>query len=105
MRIVNLDEASRILGITPDAIRKRVQRGTIQGYKDKNGRWKVNLEDEPSGQRAEDSGQLVDALQKEIDFLRKELERKDHILMALTNKIPLLEAPKEKRRWWQRIFK
>ena len=37
---------------------------------------------------------LVEHLQREIDFLRKELERKDHLLAAALERIPMaLEAP------------
>ena len=114
-RTVSIGEASSILGLTRDAIRKRIKRNSIEAKKDKNGQWQISVEDTVQD-TGEDNGEvasrtLVDVMQREIDFLRKELERKDHILMALTQKIPLLEAPKEDkpseervpfwRRWWK----
>jgi predicted site-specific integrase-resolvase len=107
-RTYSLDEAAGILGLSKEALRKRIRRGSIDATKDEAGRWQVIIED--AGQAiGQDAGQdasspLVKALQKQIDFLEKELERKDHILMALTQKIPQLEAPKEqeeeRRSWW-----
>jgi hypothetical protein len=49
-----------------------------------------------------DQPQLVDHMQDQIDYLRRQLEvwqeearRKDHIIAALTNRIPELEPAKE----------
>ena len=101
-RLYDLDTASQHLGISKEAIRKRIQRGTLEAAKDGEGRWRVYLdmtEQDKSKDNGEDvgrdaSGRLVQQMQREIDFLRAELERKDHILMSLTNKIPQLEQPK-----------
>lgn len=115
-RTFSLDEAAGILGLTKEALRKRIKRGSIVAEKDGSGMWQVILEDADQDGR-HDTGQdvsspVVQAMQSEIDFLRHELERKDHIIMALTQKIPQLEAPKEenqnnqekdqekRRRWW-----
>ena len=116
-RTVGLDEAAAILNISKEALRKRIKRGTIEAEKDNNGRWKITIDDAGQDSR-QDAGEdvsstLVGAMQKEIDFLRKELERKDHILMALTQKIPQLEAQKQDQErqeqdrlpWWKRLFK
>jgi len=42
------------------------------------------------------------AMQEQIEYLRAENERKDHIIMNLTNKIPQLAAPKPKRSIFKR---
>ena len=39
----------------------------------------------------------IQSLQDQIAFLRRELERKDAILLNLTERIPQLEAPSEAR--------
>ncbi len=115
-RTVSIGEAATLLGISRDAVRKRIQRGTIEAKKGSNGRWMVTVDLDIVQDAGEDTGgdtsrPLVQAMQQEIDFLRKELERKDHILLALTQKIPLLEAPKEPQQeegealpFWKKIF-
>jgi hypothetical protein len=47
--VLELRTAARFLRTTPDALRKRIQRGTIQGYKE-GGRWLVVVDtaDRPS---------------------------------------------------------
>lgn len=38
---MTLKEAGEALGISPDAVRMRINRGTMQGEKDDEGRWQV----------------------------------------------------------------
>lgn len=38
---LTLIEAGQALGISPDAVRMRVKRGSLQGEKDAEGRWLV----------------------------------------------------------------
>jgi hypothetical protein len=104
---VDVQTASRILGISQDAVRKRIARGTIQAVQDKKGVWTVTLEDVEQDNRPESDQTSIDVvgmLEKHITFLERELERKDTIIMTLTQKIPLLEAPKEKYTLWERFF-
>lgn len=105
---VTLDKAAGILGISKDGIRKRIQRGTIEAVRDSAGRWKVVIENKPRTTKKDTvqdkSATVTDILQQQIDFLKQELERKDHIIMALTQKVPLLEAPKQGG-LWSRLFK
>ena len=42
---VPLTEASVLLGVRAEALRKRLQRGTVSGYKDDQGEWIVSLPD------------------------------------------------------------
>jgi hypothetical protein len=55
---VPLTEASAQLGLRPEALRKRLQRGTVAGYKDDQGEWVVtlpeSLEAPPNGTLAPD---------------------------------------------------
>lgn len=112
---ITVQEAARRLGVKDDAIRKRIQRGTLEHDKDPDGRVYVYLdaaEDEAyDGQdtkTAWDMSQVstkdavvmakdetISELRDQVDFLRRELERKDTILMSLTQRIPELEAPAE----------
>ena len=76
---MTLQEAGDALGISPDAVRMRVKRGTMRGEKDAEGRWLVwvnteaaEAEREPdaSGEREPESGeQSAEALRARIGAL------------------------------------
>jgi len=122
-------QAAEVLGITVDAIRKRIQRGTIPYERHDDGRVYVLLDEASksqggssgasgisagsvqaaSGQQVgviQDTGrdELIENLKDQIEHLRRiidtrdmELQRKDSIIAALTQRIPELEAPAEPR--------
>jgi hypothetical protein len=114
---VSVYEAADTLGITVDAIRKRIQRGTIPHQKDEDGRVWVLLDVASSlhdaaastvadagehAYRPEDRDELVDSLKDQVEYLRQvietrdlELQRKDSIIAALTQHIPELAPPRE----------
>ncbi len=104
-------EAAYALGVSVDAIRKRIQRGTIPHERHEDGRVYVlldkastaqdvsstpssTIQDDDQQDRPVRSGteELVDSLREQITFLRRELERKDAILLRMTERIPELEA-------------
>lgn len=103
---VTVPEAAEMIGVTQSAIRKRVQRGTIPWDKDAEGWTYVYLDpsethlgaggertrDRPAGQTRDE---LLEAYRDQVEFLRRELERKDTIIISLTQRIPELEAPSE----------
>src|ERR671910_457096 len=96
-------EAAARLGVKEQAIRKRIQRGTIAHDKDEDGRVYVYLDPEDGATGTGiDTGMstLVQSLQDQIAYLRQEAEdwkeearRKDTIIMSLTQRLPELEAP------------
>src|SRR5918995_3537769 len=98
-------EAVVRLGVKEQAIRKRIQRGTIAHDKDDDGRVYVYLdpEDGATGASIDTSmDTLLQSLQDQIAYLRQEAEdwkeearRKDTIIMSLTQRLPELEAPTE----------
>ena len=108
------------MGVTVDAIRKRVQRGTIPHERDESGRvWVLldatrTMQDESSN--VQDKGQddtgrygreLLEAKEETIEELRgrvhrleqdldartEELRRRDHLLAAALERIPAIEPP------------
>lgn len=95
-------EAARRLGLTPDAVRKRLTRGTLPYDRDQDGLIHVYIPSSAGDQDAanteqesgQDSGQelYVHALEDQIRFLRQELERKDAILLRLAERVPELES-------------
>lgn len=151
---VTVDEAAKLLGTTANALRKRIERGTIRSEKVDGVRY-VLLSDRDMPQHAGDtSGDMppdsaapshdtatgmssfVDSLEDQVDYLRRQLEvwqeearRKDHIIAALTERIPEIgastepresresahwrspdridkeeEKRKTRRSWWARVF-
>ena len=109
---ISVAQAANRLGITQDAVRKRIARGTIRHEKDHEGHIFVYLDtfesesktDQANGQDREsktvsDANQdkYTRSLEDQIDFLRRELERKDTIIMALSQRIPELEGSPEPR--------
>ena len=112
-RALTVAEAATALGITQDAVRKRIRRGTIQSEKDESGRIyvyvpaseTVHKTDQDTSQPPSDSAALISAKDETIAALRDQLEaeRQAHaearrLLMAALERIPpQLEAPQEAR--------
>ena len=112
-RRVTVDEAARNLGLTVDAVRKRVQRGQIAYEKDQAGRVRIILDEsetlqdeslDTTGQGAE----LVEELRDRVHYLERVLEderearteerrRHDTLMAQLMQRIPELEAPSAER--------
>ena len=100
-----MDEAARALGVTVDAIRKRVQRGTIPHERDGDtGRVWVLLEAartmQDSSSTVHDlSGTVLDNDQDDTGHLRRELlEAKDENIADLKDRIASLERQLEDAR-------
>jgi hypothetical protein len=108
LRVTIRDAAAR-LGVTEGAIRKRVQRGSINSEMGDDGRVYVYLDlsqDKSHPESQVDSGALVESLQDQIAFLRtqldvraEEIQRRDVIISQLTqanaalaSRVPELEA-------------
>jgi hypothetical protein len=88
-------QAAAILGITPNAVRKRASRGQLEsekGQDDKLYLW-LDTGTPPTGQ--DDRGRLIEFLRHELEVWQDEARRKDHIIAALTERIPAIEAPGE----------
>jgi hypothetical protein len=124
-RRVDLRTAAQSLDTSVDAVRKRIQRGTLDSEKAEDGRVYVWLDTSLEGE----SGALISELRDRVDFLQRELERKDAILLNMTEALkaisppevrespetpseprpstteaPEAETPAEGRPWWRRWF-
>jgi hypothetical protein len=134
-------QAAEALGVSQGAVRKRIARRTIAHDRDESGRVYVYISpSETVHKTGQDTAQdaaskpvqdsYIRSLEDQIEFLRRELERKDAILLSLTERIPQLEAPQEasdtaeprsepvpelqtpperetpteRRPWWRRMF-
>jgi hypothetical protein len=93
---VTVQEAARQLGITESAVRKRVQRRLLEHDKEPDGRLYVYLDTRDTDRdKLQDSSydMLVRRLENENEFLRRELERKDTILLNMTEAMKALSPP------------
>jgi hypothetical protein len=103
-----VSEAAKLLRVTQSAERKRIQRGIIPWDKHDEGRIYVYVdpsevglgiqEDKPEDiSTGQPQDELLEAYRDQIEFLRRELERKDTLLMSLMQRIPELESLPESR--------
>ena len=98
-------QAAELLGLSAEAVRSRVQRGTLQSEK-VGGTVYVLLEDtaqtRPNTDETHakdgtqtnligDQTEFIGSLQGQIEWLRREVERKDTLLMTLMQRVPELD--------------
>jgi hypothetical protein len=145
-RRVTVREAARLLNTTVEGVRSRIKRGSLDSMR-VSGTVYVLLTPEqiekdaqpsPDAQLRQDAWsspvaaamqQLVDEQREQLEWFRREVERKDTIIMQMAQRIPELEPPREpreapmtaseepsdtqasqgypqeeRRSWWQRLF-
>jgi hypothetical protein len=98
-------EAAERLGVSVEAIRKRVKRGTLRSDKGEDGRRYVYLDDAPDADRpaaGDKVSGLTDELRDRLHYVERQLEaeRQAHaearrIIAGLVERIPALEAPQD----------
>jgi hypothetical protein len=123
-RRLNLQEASGELGLTIDALRKRVKRGVLKSERGTDGRIYVFLDtDQESDYPRSDSERLISTLEEQLRLEREAHAEARRLLAAALERIPALEpsaetrespeAPAEdvgsgdvppRRSWWRRMF-
>ena len=111
-RRVAVGEAARLLGISKDAVRMRIRRGTLRSEKTDNKVY-VWMDDEAYGDHNDvhpqagiegsPSRELVAEMRERIVYLERQVEeerearrRADTLLARLMDNIPALEAPQER---------
>ena len=96
---LNVNEAAEAFGISSEGVRQRIRRGTLQSDKGTDGRVYVWLDGDANGSPAtereseRDTRGVITRLENEVEWLRREVERKDTLLMTLMHRVPELEAP------------
>ena len=118
---LTLIEAGQALGISPDAVRMRVKRGSLQGEKDAEGRWLVWVDAEQAAaereaEREPEQGEpgaealraQIEALEERIGELKEErdfLRRQVDTLIFAQGMAAQKALPNPARRnWWARLF-
>jgi hypothetical protein len=103
-RRLTVHDAARTLGISEDAVRMRVKRGTLDAERE-GGRLFVLLEADPTTEpTADPRAELTAELRDRVRYLEgiittrdEEIRRRDVIISQLTDRIPAIEAPSEPR--------
>jgi hypothetical protein len=99
---VDVKQAAEALGISSEGIRQRIRRGSLESEKDTDGRVYVFLnEEDVNGAPYEPStDEVVTRLENEVEFLRKELatrdaeiQRRDAVLLSLSEGLKALNPP------------
>src|SRR5215210_3733019 len=110
-RRVSVPEAATILGISPEAVRQRLKRGTLGKAKGPDGAVYVILDTDRHRHNGDGTPDIttdlslmqahLDSVRDEVGHLRRQLDawqeearRKDHIIARLVERLPpQLEAP------------
>ena len=128
-RRLTLREASEVLGVSKEAVRRRALRGSLPSDKDPDGRVYVYVDAVQDAPPTPEPSALISQLREEISYLREENRRKDEIIMQqaltvrqLTGSTEPRESPESpgprdtptdataepqertERPWWRRIF-
>ena len=95
---MTVHDAARVLGISEDAVRMRVKRGTLDAERE-GGRLYVMLESEPTPDPTRRT-EMIEVLREQVEYLRGQLDRRDEelrehrrLLAGFIERIPELEAP------------
>ncbi len=110
-RRVPVEEAAKLLGITANAVRKRIERGTLRSEREGDTRYVLLEADMPKSATGMSSGMpadialvqaYLDSMRDQVDYLKtviaardEEIRRKDHLLAAALERIPAIEASSE----------
>jgi hypothetical protein len=84
---IDVLEAARRLGVTPDAVRARLRRGTLEGYRDNSGNWRIVSNDTTADTTPEPVRHDTDTTRH--DVVSPELAR---LLKALVERIETDQA-------------
>jgi hypothetical protein len=94
-----LRDAADVLGLTVDAVRKRVKRETLEAEKGPDGRLYVFLDTDPdTDSPRSDTDRLISTLEEQLRLEREAHAEARRLLAAALERIPpQLEAPSEAR--------
>ena len=83
--MVDISTAAALMGITLNAVRKRIQRGTLQATK-QDGEWYVTIQDvrqNTPGNDPDDKDRLIQVLTEELKARRREVQEL-HVLLQMS---------------------
>jgi hypothetical protein len=101
---LTLPEAATVLGVTVDAVRGRVRRGTIDHERDETGKVYVWVDATEADRRRPspnvggpslDQSELVEVLKAQLEAEREANRENRRIIAGLIQRVPELEAPRD----------
>ena len=101
---LTVSDAAKLLGVTPEAVRQRIRRGTIKHERTQAGRYYVFLSpkedvEDPVENGANPDQQLrsdyIETLKGELEARNQELSEMRRLLAGALERIPAIEAPPE----------
>ena len=103
VRRMSLKEAADVLGVSKDAVRQRIRRGTLRSEKGEDGRVYMYLDASVDDVHQEETDTaLVEELRDRVRYFERQVEeerearrRADTLLARLMDRVPELEAPQE----------
>lgn len=102
-KAVDVLEAARRLGTTPDAVRAKLRRRSLEGYRDNQGRWHVILPDTPTDGRDTTrtvDGQSIDTMVTDATVSRQDMgvtdSDREALVTELRARVASLEADKQR---------
>jgi excisionase family DNA binding protein len=103
---LTVNEAAKVLKVSPSAVRKRVERGTLPADKDEDGRLFVYVDTEETRRATRRDAShdddvrdaLIAELKDRVRYLEEESRRKDTVLLSLSEGLKALEAPRREGR-------
>jgi excisionase family DNA binding protein len=99
MATVGIREAARLLGVSTDTIRRRIERRDLPAHKDASGRWLIELDDSLMVPPAPPATEMLSAEREELIRLRAENEALHMLLDEVrTSRDRTVEAESQLRR-------
>jgi hypothetical protein len=97
-RRLTVSEAAGVLGISVEAVRGRVKRGTLKSERTKDGTVYVFVPGDrtrPDYDQSNDQALMVARLEDEVEFLRDQVRRQQEIIAQQAVTMRQLSAPRE----------
>lgn len=86
-KTVTVPEAARLLGKSADAVRSALRRGSLEGYRDNQGEWRIPLTGLPDRQATPD-----DHLRQELEQARRQADDRQATVVELRERLARLEG-------------
>ena len=101
---LTVSDAAKLLNVTPEAVRQRIRRGTIQHERTQDGRYYVFLSPKEDVEDHVENGtnpdqqlrsDYIETLKRELEARNQELSEMRRLVAGALERIPAIEAPAE----------
>jgi excisionase family DNA binding protein len=101
---LTVSDAAKLLNVTPEAVRQRIRRGTIEHERTQDGRYYVFLSPKEDVEDHVENGtnpdqqlrsDYIETLKRELEARNQELSEMRRLVAGALERIPAIEAPAE----------